>query len=125
MKNKEHLITWPLPVLGPHAHVVIQIVGQMIGNQVLSGDAHIDRIPVTELIAHALKAGGRDVRGFGGGCVGEENVVPYGTSHLLGSVNEDTFVHFQQKKSALVLFTTKSSERLLVLAIFNWFFNSI
>ena len=71
-----------LLVLGPHGHMVVQVVGQVVGHQVLAGDADIDGVPVLKLPPQLLQVLLRD------GCLGEgrcleEDEVPHLPGHLL------------------------------------------
>ena len=47
---------WPhCWLVRPHGHVIVQIVGEMIGDQILAGDPQIHRVPKLKLSSHPVQ----------------------------------------------------------------------
>lgn len=74
-------------VLGPHSHMVVQVVRQMVGHQVLARHTDVHRVPVFKLPPQPLQILFRDV------CLGEwrrlkEDKVPHLFGHLLRPVGK-------------------------------------
>ena len=66
--------------------MVVEEVGEVVWDEVLAGDAQVDRVPALELGPHPLQGGGGDVAQGGGLGRQAEHVVPDGGRHLLRSV---------------------------------------
>lgn len=82
--ENSHFCTEPAfsPVFGPHGHMVVQVVRQMIRHQVFAGHTDINRIPVLKFPPQSLQML------FGDVCLREwrclkEDKVPYFSGHLL------------------------------------------
>lgn len=87
--NSLHTLNWANSlVFGPHSHMVVQVVRQVVGYQVFARHADVHRVPVFKLPSQPLKMLFRDV------CLGErrclkEDEVPNLFGHLLWSVREE------------------------------------
>lgn len=69
-------------VLGPNGHMVVQVIGQVVGNQVFARHTNVHRVPVLELPSQLLEVHFRDVS-LGERRRLEEDKVPDFFSHLL------------------------------------------
>ena len=77
-------------VRGPHGHVVVQVVRQVVGHQVLARHAYIHGVPELKLPAQLLQGVARDGR-LGHGGVLKEDVVPHLGRHLLRSERDNNY----------------------------------
>ena len=73
-----------LRVLWPDGRVVVEVVREMVGHQVLARHPQVHRVPVLKLPLHPVQAGLGNLGLFGERCRLEEDVVPDLRGHLLG-----------------------------------------
>lgn len=83
------LINQHAPVGGPHGHVVVQVIREMVWHQVFSRDSNVHGVPVLKLSPQPLQMLLRDVR-LGKGSRFEEDEVPHLSGHLFWSGARDT-----------------------------------
>ena len=78
-RDRPHL--W---IIAPDSAVVVQIVGQVIGNQVFARRSHVDRVPVMELAPHPVHQLALGLELLGQRRVFEKNEIPKLVAQLLG-----------------------------------------
>lgn len=83
------VINWYALIIGPHGHVVVQVVRQMVWHQVFSRDTGIHWVPVLKLSPQSLQMLLRDVR-LGKRSWFEEDEIPHLSGHLFWSRKRDT-----------------------------------
>ena len=69
---------------GPHGAVVVEVVGQVVGHQVLAAHPQVHRVPVLELPPHQAHVLLGDLAVLGHGLVLVEDKVPHLGGHVLG-----------------------------------------